>query len=522
MPDLRYLVATAEDTLQSGVKSQISMVAPRSELFFVPSAFRIHTMIALSQPHLVVIDLGLPELAPHLEQIISVAREADCRVTFFSTQAGDEHKSLAQCYDVSLCTGLSEVDLVGRMIEYAHNTAVQTPPVVNPARTIVAGRARPTVPIDSNEPTETLPSPGISCTGAPLPSIDHLLISMIDLGGSDLHLSVGSAPRVRVLGELAEIPGYDVFQEGEIDLIIGQIINQRHMGNFKECDELDLSYSIPGISRFRVNVFRQRNSTGAVLRTIPFEIPTFETLGLPNICRELADRPRGMVLVTGPTGSGKSTTLAAMVNYINETKAVHIMTLEDPIEFVHANKKALINQREVGEDTESFSSALKRVLRQDPDVILVGELRDLETISAAITAAETGHLVFGTLHTIGGPETIDRIIDVFPAEQQNQVRMQLSGSLIGVLTQILCPTADEKGRVMAQEIMVGVPAIKNLIREGKTHQMSNIIQGGGSAGMMTLDQSLRKLVNTNQITAETAVDKSQDAKTMAEQLGVAY
>ncbi|HZL04616.1 MAG TPA: type IV pilus twitching motility protein PilT, partial [Coriobacteriia bacterium] len=297
------------------------------------------------------------------------------------------------------------------------------------------------------------------------------------------------------------------------------MLSEEQRKRFETELELDFAYSIPGVSRFRANVFQQRNSLGAVFRVIPLQIPTIEQLGLPKVCTYLADRPRGLVLVTGPTGSGKSTTLAAMIDHINNTRPVHIMTLEDPIEFMHRNKKALINQREVGEDTRSFASALKRVLRQDPDVILVGEMRDLETISAAITAAETGHLVLATLHTTGGPATIDRIIDVFPPHQQQQVRMQLSVTMEGILSQVLLRSTDGKSRVMAMEIMLGVPAISNLIREGKTHQMPTIIQGGQSVGMQTLDQSLKALVQGGQITYEEAMSKAQEPHELASLLG---
>jgi twitching motility protein PilT len=252
---------------------------------------------------------------------------------------------------------------------------------------------------------------------------------------------------------------------------------------------------------------------------IPISIPSLEQLNLPKVCVELAEKPRGLVLVTGPTGSGKSTTLAAMIDHINANDAVHIMTMEDPIEFMHHNKRAIVNQREVGEDTKSFANALKRVLRQDPDVILVGELRDLETISAAITAAETGHLVFATLHTTGGPETVDRIIDVFPPHQQQQVRMQLSSSLEGVLSQVLLRTSDGQSRVMAMEVMLGIPAISNLIREGKTHQMESIIQGGGQLGMQTLDQALKNLVTSGKVTFDAAMGKAKNPRELAEMLG---
>jgi twitching motility protein PilT len=258
---------------------------------------------------------------------------------------------------------------------------------------------------------------------------------------------------------------------------------------------------------------------GAVFRCIPLSIPTLEDLKLPKVCRMLADRPRGLVLVTGPTGSGKSTTQAAMIDHINSTRAVHIVTLEDPIEFMHRNKKAYVNQREIGADTRSFASALRRVLRQDPDVILVGEMRDLETISAAITAAETGHLVLATLHTTGGPETVDRIIDVFPPHQQQQIRMQLSATLEGVLSQVLLQSADGVSRTMAMEVMLGVPAISNLIREGKTHQMPTIIHGAQSVGMQTLDQDLKRLLQAGLVTFDEAISKAKEPRELAAMVG---
>jgi len=301
--------------------------------------------------------------------------------------------------------------------------------------------------------------------------------------------------------------------------MILSVLSEEQRRRFETELELDFAYSIPGVSRFRANVFQQRNSMGAVFRVIPIDIPTLEQLALPKVCSYLAERPRGLVLVTGPTGSGKSTTLAAMVDHINANRALHIMTLEDPIEFMHRNKMSYVNQREIGEDTHSFASALRRVLRQDPDVILVGEMRDLETISAAITAAETGHLVLATLHTTGGPETVDRIIDVFPPHQQQQVRMQVSTSLQGVLSQTLLRTTDGRSRVLAMEVMLGVPAIANLIREGKTHQMDTVIQGGGAQGMQTLDQSLKVLLNSGKITFEEAMSKAKSPKDLAAMMG---
>jgi len=349
--------------------------------------------------------------------------------------------------------------------------------------------------------------------------VDDLLRLMLERGGSDLHITVGSPPGIRQRGELIPIENMKPLMPRDTQEMLLSLLSEEQRRRFETELELDFAYSIPGVSRFRANILQQRNSMGAVFRVIPLKIPTLEELSLPKVARYLSERPRGLVLVTGPTGSGKSTTLAAMIDHINSTRPVHIITMEDPIEFMHRNKKAYVNQREVGEDTHSFSAALKRVLRQDPDVILVGEMRDLETISAAITAAETGHLVLATLHTTGGPETVDRIIDVFPPHQQQQVRMQLSNTLEGVLSQVLLRSTDGRSRVMAMEIMLGIPAIRNLIREGKTHQMATIIQGGGNLGMQTLDQHLRVLLQAGKVTFEEAIGKAQNPRELAATVG---
>ena len=351
------------------------------------------------------------------------------------------------------------------------------------------------------------------------PHLDELLRLMLDRGGSDLHIAVGSPPGIRQRGELLPIDTMPPMSPRATQEMIYSVLSEEQRKRYENELELDFAYSIPGVSRFRANVFQQRNSIGAVFRVIPIDIPTMEELGLPKVCTYLSERPRGLVLVTGPTGSGKSTTLAAMIDHINETRPLHIITLEDPIEFMHRNKRSYVNQREIGEDTHSFAGALRRVLRQDPDVILVGEMRDLETISAAITAAETGHLVLATLHTTGAPETIDRIIDVFPPHQQQQVRMQVSNSLQGVLSQTLLRSTDGRGRHMAMEIMLGVPAISNLIREGKTHQMETIIQGSGSLGMQTLDQSLKVLLNSGKVSFEEAIGKAKSPRELAQMMG---
>lgn len=352
-----------------------------------------------------------------------------------------------------------------------------------------------------------------------VPHIDDLLRLMLQRGGSDLHLTVGSPPAIRQRGEIIPVEDLKPLTPRDTTEMIMSLLSEEQRRRFETELELDFAYSIPSVSRFRANVFQQRNSMGAVFRVIPIMIPTMDELGLPKVCRYLADRPRGLVLVTGPTGSGKSTTLAAMIDHINSTRASHIITMEDPIEFMHRNKKSLVNQREIGEDTHSFASALKRVLRQDPDVILVGEMRDLETISAAITAAETGHLVLATLHTTGGPETVDRVVDVFPPHQQQQVRMQLSNTLEGVLSQVLLRATDGRSRVMAMEIMLGIPAISNLIREAKTHQMETIIQGGAQLGMQTLDQHLKVLLSKGKVTYEEVISKAKNPRELAAMVG---
>jgi twitching motility protein PilT len=330
---------------------------------------------------------------------------------------------------------------------------------------------------------------------------------MLDRGASDLHLTTGARPTIRVSGSLVPLDDFDVLTAPVLQRVLYAIITQAQRLKFEEELELDFAYSLPGRARFRVNLYKQRDALGAAFRVIPFEIKSLESLGVPPTVSNFAGLPRGFVLVTGPTGSGKSTTLASLVDLANRTRHDHIMTVEDPIEFLHRHKSCLVNQREVGEDTHSFASALKHVLRQDPDIILVGEMRDLETISVALTAAETGHLVFATLHTQDAAQTIDRVIDVFPPHQQQQVRQQLAMSLQGVVCQTLCKTADGHGRVVATEVLVVTPAVRNLIREGKTHQIYSVMQAGAQHGMHTLDQHLAELVRTRRITYETGVEK---------------
>ena len=350
--------------------------------------------------------------------------------------------------------------------------------------------------------------------------IDVLLKEMVKGSASDLHLKTGSPPGIRVSGELKPLEGKSILNQTDTEKLLLPILKDNQKEKLIKESELDFAYSYSGVARFRVNYFYQRGSLTGVFRVIPYEIKSLDSLGFPQILKELAIKPRGLVLVTGPTGSGKSTTLAAIVDHINSNRHCNIVTVEDPIEFIHQDKLAYINQREVGEDTKNFSEALRRALRQDPDVILIGEMRDLETISAAITAAETGHLVLGTLHTTGAASTIDRIIDVFPPHQQQQIRMQLSISLQGVVSQTLIPKKDGNGLACATEIMVGNNAIRNLIREGKTHMMMNIIQSNFAKGMQTLDQCLAQLSKEGIIDIEEALICAQNPDTLKGMVGV--
>jgi twitching motility protein PilT len=337
--------------------------------------------------------------------------------------------------------------------------------------------------------------------------LNDLLIRVLDSGGSDLHLTAGARPTIRVHGHLTALDEYPILTPPVLQKMLYAIITQKQREKFEEQLELDFAYAVPGKARFRTNIYRQRDAVGAAFRLIPYEIKPLEALGIPPAAANFAMLPRGFVLVTGPTGSGKSTTLASLLDLANRQRKDHIMTVEDPIEFLHRHQSCLVNQREVGEDTHSFQNALKHVLRQDPDIILVGEMRDLETISVALTAAETGHLVFATLHTQDAAQTIDRIIDVFPPHQQQQVRVQLAGALQGVVAQQLCRTSDGVGRVVTAEVLVATPAIRNLIREGKTHQIYSAMQAGAKFGMQTMDQHLADLVKKGRITFETGMEK---------------
>ncbi|MBD7910369.1 type IV pilus twitching motility protein PilT [Clostridium cibarium] len=335
-------------------------------------------------------------------------------------------------------------------------------------------------------------------------SIKELLLKTVELKASDLHLTVGIPPTVRINGVLVKMEG-DNLTVSDVKGFAKEILAD-NFAKYSEIGEYDISYALEGVGRFRVNVFKQRNSDAIALRVITMEIPTLDQLNHPKIIKELTTKNRGLVLVTGPTGSGKSTTLAAMINEINNSRQAHIITLEDPIEYLHRHNKCIVNQREIGNDSKSYSNALRAILREDPDVILVGEMRDFETISIAITAAETGHLVFSTLHTIGAAKTIDRIIDVFPSNQQQQVKVQLAAVLQGIISQQLLPKQDEKGRVAALEIMTITPGIQNLIREGKTHQIESTIQTGNRYGMKTMDMSLAELYRSGVISSEVAMN----------------
>jgi len=343
-------------------------------------------------------------------------------------------------------------------------------------------------------------------------SLSELLHKLSELGGSDLHITTGTAPLVRVHGEIHPLDGYRPLSSSETKQLAYSVLTDAQKHRFEENLELDFSFGVKGLSRFRANIFNQRGAVGAVFRAIPYEIKSFDDLGLAPVVKDLCGKPRGLVLVTGPTGSGKSTTLAAMIDKINKERHEHILTIEDPIEFLHNHKNCIVNQREVNADTKGFAEALRTALRQDPDVVLVGEMRDLETIESALRIAETGHLTFATLHTNSAVSTINRIIDVFPSMQQAQVRAQLSLTLEGILCQTLLPRADGRGRALAMEILIPNAAIRNLIREDKVHQIYSMMQTGQDLhGMQTFNQSLATLFHKRQITRELAMQRTSNA-----------
>ena len=342
------------------------------------------------------------------------------------------------------------------------------------------------------------------------PALDALLTRVVQLSGSDLHLTVGIAPCPRIHGALSPLADWASLTPADTESIARAVLSEQDWKRFEIDQELDTAYVVPGVSRFRLNLYRQRGSVGAAFRTIPHRIPQLDDLDLPDGVANFATLTRGLVLITGPTGSGKTTTLASLLDLINRTRTAHIMTIEDPIEYMHAHQRCLVNQREVGADTAGFAVALKHVLRQDPDIILVGELRDLETISVAVTAAETGHLVLATLHTQSAAQTIDRLIDVYPPHQQDQIRSQLANCLKGVLTQSLAPTKDGRGRIAVCEVMVVTAAIRNLIREGKVHQIPTFLQSSSEAGMISFDQHLAHRFMANRVDKQTALDVAHD------------
>ena len=348
-----------------------------------------------------------------------------------------------------------------------------------------------------------------------------VLTRMAKERASDVHLSPGFPPAIRVRGRIVPLEEYGKLDPQHTRDTVYGLLNDDQRKRFESNKQLDLAYAVPGVARFRVNCFFQRGSISAAFRRIPHQVPNLSELGLPPVIEEFTKKPRGFVLVTGPTGSGKSTSLAAMIDIINAERKEHILTIEDPIEFLHSHKSCIVNQREIGADADDFSLALKAALREDPDVILVGEMRDLETMSTALTAAETGHLVFATLHTQSTAQTVDRIIDVFPAEQQKQVRMQLSIALQGIVTQQLLPTADGSGRVVGCEILMPTPAVRNLIREGKTHQIYSTIQTSGALGMQTMDAHLAQLVRAGRITRKLAEQRASVPEELKRLLGPA-
>jgi twitching motility protein PilT len=496
----------SRDTLEKLLDREESEGVPLSKLLLADGLVGEKDLVAAvaAQVGIEFIDFDIRSVNPTLDRLVP---------------AELAHKHLAVAVD------LDGSDLLVAMVDPSNRDAVQeieqaTSWAIKAAiatrgelRKVVAqmyGSLEPTVDADeitvADQPAADANAGALDGIKAEL-HVNDMLERVVDLGGSDLHLTVGIHPSVRIHGEIKPLTEFPVMTASEIRRMIYAVLTQKQRERFENDLELDTSHSVPGVGRFRVNVFLQRDSVGSVMRVIPFDIVPFDNLGLPPSVVQFADLPRGLVLVTGPTGSGKSTSLASMIDIINSRKPCHIMTVEDPIEFLHNHKMAVVNQREVGEDTYSFAAALKHVLRQDPDVILVGELRDLETISTALTAAETGHLVFATLHTQDAPQSVDRVIDVVPAHQQQQVRVQLAASLQGIVTQQLIPIVSGRGRAVAAEVLVVTPAVRNLIREGKTHQIYSAMQAGGKFGMQTMDMSLAGLIKKGAISLEMAIER---------------
>jgi len=385
-------------------------------------------------------------------------------------------------------------------------TPAVAPAAASPAAPTPGLAPAPMPPAAPAQAARPAPAATTAPPEAPRLTLDDLLIKVLSIGGSDLHLTAGAPPTIRLRGEMVAIEGYAPLVPEQLQATLYGVMTERQRKVFEEQLELDFAYSVPGHARFRVNVYQQRQSLGAVMRMIPWEIVPLEQLGMPEVISSFANLKRGLVLVTGPTGSGKSTTLAAIIDKINRSRRGHIMTIEDPIEFLHDHRGCLVNQREVGDDTHGFRTALKHVLRQDPDVILVGELRDLDTISVALSAAETGHLVFATLHTQSAQDTITRVVDVFPADQQQQVRTQLAATLQGVVCQALVKTVDGKGRAAAVEIMVCNSGIRAMIRDDKLQQIQGSLQAGAKDGMQTLNSHLADLVKQGRITYEAGLE----------------
>ena len=350
-----------------------------------------------------------------------------------------------------------------------------------------------------------------------MPTIEEMLRAAKEAGASDLHITVGVPPKIRVNGQLITMD-YGKMLPGDTNALLDQIMNEKQRAKFEEVGEHDMSFSIPNLGRYRVNAYKQRGSVAIALRLVGTQVPSAESLGIPPSVIDLYQRKRGLVLVTGPTGRGKSTTLAAIIDKINNNREAHVITLEDPIEYLHQHKLSMVNQREIGLDSQSYASALRAALREDPDVILVGEMRDFETISVAITAAETGHLVLSTLHTIGAASTVDRVIDVFPPHQQQQVRVQFANVLEAVISQQLIPNADGTGRVAAFEVLHANHAVRNLIREGKSHQLMTVMQTNRKLGMIAMDEAIMQLYREQKITKEQAIQFAQDPDTMANRL----